>query len=449
MEWTLIIGGTIPALALLVAVWCRPEYGLLLYGVSLGFPDVVIPLAAINLRVEDLVVALYALRLLLVPAAPFSGGQRIIVTSVVVFAAICLCSAVSALVIGYDQYYVYSLFKLVGCAVGLVVVPKMVASEKRFHYLLVGLMIGGVGLVLQVAVHLINASPESILTFQDLKSSATPATWNPNTVGQAATLLTFAAAIASMSTTVSFAKRTCYALVTLFAILPAIVFSRGAVLGIAAGFVCFSVLTRRLKLLTIMTAAACIAGAVYLATLPPSIAEATHVDTETGEGLSGRYERWFFALDTISERPLLGYGFGQELAVFEERFGRALAHNSFLSSWIELGIAGPLALTAVIWSFFWTGRKLLRWPGARDQAAAVMALMVALVVEALGNGSLYWDKQPAIALTLAIGVVGLAERRYGAQREWISEAWDSTWHSPAYGQPHSIHAATSSPMSSS
>ena len=104
MEWIFIAAAAIPALLAVAALWRYPEYGLLLYGVALGFPDVVLPLGAINLRIEDGLVAFYALRLMLLPFAPFSPGQRRILTWQLALAGVCLLSALTAVVRGYDQY---------------------------------------------------------------------------------------------------------------------------------------------------------------------------------------------------------------------------------------------------------------------------------------------------------------------------------------------------------
>ena len=401
----------VPALLLLIGLWRHPEWGLLLYGVALGFPDLALSSGAINLRIEDALIAVYALRLVLIPVVPLSPGQRSILAWQLAFAGACLVSALTAIVRGYDQYFLYVLAKLVGCVVAVVVLPTVIDSPRRLRFLAAGLMVGGGALVLQMVLRLAAASPGSIVTFQDLKYSATPTSWNPNTLGQAATLLAFGAAVgAAAGPGRRIVNRIYFALGHAFAAIPVAIFSRGAVLGLCAGYAVFTTLTGRVKVLLVAVALAAAAGSYYLASLPPGVAAATYVDVRTGEGLSGRYERWAFAVGLISERPLLGHGFGQELAVFEEGFGFAVAHNSFLSAWIELGVAGPLLLAGVIVSYVRAALAIKARGAAPDHGAAVLALLIALVVQGLGNSSLYWDKQPAIALAVALAVVGIAER---------------------------------------
>ncbi len=418
MEWGLACAAAVPALCVLVVLWRHPEYGLLLYGAALGFPDLALASTAINVRIEDALTAFYALRLLLLPFVPLSPGQRSILKWQLALASACLVSALTAIVRGYDHYYLYSLTKMIGCVVAIVVLPTIVDSPRRLRFLTAGLMVGGVALVVQMGLRLMDAAPGTIVTFQDLKYSATPTSWNPNTLGQAATLLAFGAATgAAAGTGRRLARRAYFALGHLFAAIPVAIFSRGAVLGVCAGYVVFATLSKRLRMLAVVGALAAAAGSYYVATLPPGIAAATRVDASTGEGLSGRFERWTFALSAIAERPLFGHGFGQELRVFEGGFGYALAHNSFLSAWIELGAAGPLLLAGLLLSYVRSARAIIARGVAPDHGAAVLALIVALVVQGLGNSSLYWDKQPAIALALALAVIGIAERAPLAVRD--------------------------------
>lgn len=412
MELMLAGVAAVPALIALIVLWRRPEWGVLLYGLAIGFPDLALSSGAINVRIEDAIVALYAVRIALVPFVPLSAGQRSILTWQLAFAGACLLSALTAVVRGYDQYYLYALVKLLGCIVVVVVLPAIIDTPRRLRFLVAGLMAGGVALVLQMVVRLMTVSPSSIVTFQDLKSAVTPTSWNPNTLGQVATLLAFAAAVgATMAPGRRLARRVYGLLGHAFAAMPVAVFSRGAVLGLCAGYALYTTFTGRVKVLLVATALAVVAGSYYLAHLPPGVANATNVDVNTGEGLSGRYERWAFAWGLIAERPVLGYGFGQELGEFEQGFGFALAHNSFLSAWIEIGIAGPLLLIAVIVGYVRAALAIrARGGAAADLGTAVLALTVALVVQALSNSALYWDKQPLIAMAVALSVVGVADR---------------------------------------
>jgi len=67
----------IAILLVLAAFWAKPEYGLFFYGLTLGFPDIAIPLAtAINLRLDDGLIVFFLLRSLLWSPAPLTPGQR-------------------------------------------------------------------------------------------------------------------------------------------------------------------------------------------------------------------------------------------------------------------------------------------------------------------------------------------------------------------------------------
>lgn len=79
MDFTPILFFETGAGILLVAwlLCAKPEYGLFLYGLALGFPDAAIPLGtAINLRLDDALILLFLLRTILWTPAPSSPGQR-------------------------------------------------------------------------------------------------------------------------------------------------------------------------------------------------------------------------------------------------------------------------------------------------------------------------------------------------------------------------------------
>jgi O-antigen ligase len=64
-------------------------------------------------------------------------------------------------------------------------------------------------------------------------------------------------------------------------------------------------------------------------------------------GSSGRREAWAGALDQASERPVAGYGFGTESAVFVDRyvgFNSSVPENSYLGLLLQLGALGLAAL---------------------------------------------------------------------------------------------------------
>ena len=81
---------------------------------------------------------------------------------------------------------------------------------------------------------------------------------------------------------------------------------------------------------------------------PGPAAAATTSGERTLFGSSGRTEAWRGALGLGAERPLLGFGFGTEARVFQDRyvgFNSGVPENSYIGLFLQLGLAG-LALFA-------------------------------------------------------------------------------------------------------
>jgi len=224
----------IAILLLLAVFWVKPEYGLFLYGLSLGFPDIAIPLStAINLRLDDGLIGFFLLRSVLWSPASLTPGQRSIFKSQVCLAAACTLSAL----VGFARHTppaAYATIKMIGCVAILIALPRLLLSERRIRFLTVGLMCAGVALMVQIGQRL-GSNPANFLGgFQQLKSAAAFATWNPNTIGQASMLLVFAAGLGWI-----FFRRSriisglWFCTATTFSLIPALVFSRGASLSIA------------------------------------------------------------------------------------------------------------------------------------------------------------------------------------------------------------------------
>jgi O-antigen ligase len=199
-------------------------------------------------------------------------------------------------------------------------------------------------------------------------------------------------------------------LATIFALLPALVYVRGTSLSIAAGFIVFFCMTRRWKWVLVL-AAVCLGAIFYLHARDSQLLEdATTVNLATGQGLSHRFDRWDMALQAIRKQPVVGHGFGQELPYLTLIGSEGRAHDAYLTVWIELGLGGLLVFAAAIFQFLRAGFFLYRAPHFRSQGALILALIVALCLDSVGLSTLYWEKLPTIALSLAAVVVGLCER---------------------------------------
>jgi len=186
------------AMAILLVLWvlcAKPEYGLFLYGLALGFPDVAIPLGTtINIRLDDCLMLFFLLRCVLWTPAPLAAGQRKVLGWQALLLAVCFLSAVFEFAVGTPPA-AYETVKMVGCAAIILVLPRLVQSERRLRFLIVGLACGGIALALQIVEHLGSSSANRSANFQEYKSAAAFMTWNPNTIGHAAMLVVFASGL--------------------------------------------------------------------------------------------------------------------------------------------------------------------------------------------------------------------------------------------------------------
>jgi O-antigen ligase len=407
--FTLEIG--IAILLLLAGFWVKPEYGLFLYGLVLGFPDTAIPLGtAINLRLDDGLIVFFLLRSLLWSPAFLTPGQRSIFKWQASLAAACALSALVGFARGTPPP-AYETIKMIGCLAILIALPRMLQSERRLRFLAAGLMCAGVALIFQITQRL-GSNPANFLgSFQELKSAAAFATWNPNTIGQASMLLVFTAGlgwIAFRQSRINNGLWFCFA--TAFSLIPAVVFSRGAGLSIAAGYVFFLCLVGRWKFaLVFLVIGVSILG--YLRSVDNELVDsATRVDFATGEGFSHRFDRWDMATEAIRSDPFLGHGFGQEWTYLSGIGSEGRAHNAYMTVWIELGFGGLALLLATTYRFASCAVLLYRDPEFQMCGALLLALCLTVCLDSFGSVTLYWEKLPTIALSIGIALIGICER---------------------------------------
>jgi O-antigen ligase len=394
-----------------VFLWTKPEYGLFLYSFSLGFPDFAYPLGTtINIRLDDVLIVLFLARIILWAPTPLSRRQRSIFTWQGIFLAACLLSIAVETSQGTPPGS-YDAARMAGCAVIILVLPFLVQSERRLRFFLAGLMCGGVALVIQVHQHLGENSSNDFANFEQLKSAATFGTWNPNTIGQAALLLVFAAGLGGIISSRTATHRILWPCLAMgFALVPASVFVRGTSISIAAGFFLFLCMVRRWKWVLVFVAV-CLCAILSLHSRGPQLMEdATTVNLRTGEGFSHRFDRWDMAFQAVRNAPFAGQGFGQELNYMTLKGSEGRAHNTYLTVWLELGLGGLLLFLAAVFQFIRAGIFLYRSPRFQSEGALILALVFAMSLDSLGLATLYWEKLPTIALSLAIAVVGMCER---------------------------------------
>lgn len=417
----------------LVFLWLKPEYGLFLYAFSLGFPDFAYPLGTtINLRLDDVLIVLFLARTILWAPAPLSQRQRNIFTWQAIFLAACILSIAVETAQGMPPGG-YEAARMAGCAVIVFALPLLVQSERRLRFFIAGLMCSGVALVIQVHQHLGESSSNDFANFQQWKSAATFGTWNPNTIGQAALLLVFSAGLGGIIFSKTPANRILWPCLAMgFALVPALVFVRGTSISIAAGFLLFLCLARRWRWVLVF-AAVCLSAILYLHSRDPQLMEdATTVNLTTGEGFSHRFDRWDMAFRAIRKDPFLGQGFGQELTYLNLIGSEGRAHNTYLAVWLELGLGGLLLFLAAIFQYVRAGLFLYGNRRFQSRGALILALTFALGLDSLGLSTLYWEKLPTIALSLAIAIVGICERNeleFAVKENRISECEPIAQHS--------------------
>ena len=401
----------IAILLLLAVFWVKPEYGLFLYGLALGFPDIVFPLGtAINLRLDDGLIVFFLFRSFSWSPASLTSGQRSIFKWQASLAAACGLSALVGLARG-NPPAAYETLKMTGCVVILIALPRLLQSERRLRFLAAGLMCAGIALMFQIRQRL-GGSPAIVLgSFQELKNAAAFTTWNPNTIGQASMLLVFAAGIGWITfkrSRIHSGLWFCFA--TAFSLIPALVFARGAGISIAAGYVFFLCLVRRWKFaLVFLMIGVSILG--YLRSVDNELVDsATRVDITTGEGFSHRFDRWDMAMGAIGSDPFLGHGFGREWTYLSDIGSEGRAHNAYMTVWIELGFGGLALLLAATYRFVTCAVSLYRDLEFQMHGALLLALSVTLCIDSFGSSTLYWEKLPTIALSIGIALIGISER---------------------------------------
>ena len=392
-------------------IWTRAEYGLFLYALALGFPDIALPLGAtINIRVDDFLILIFLARTFLwTPAAPTQGQKNIYIWQSI-FLAVCLLSIAVETAQGKPPA-AYEAAKLAGCAAILLVLPRLLQSRRRLKFFVAGLACGGIALMIQIRMHLGESSSNNFANFQEWKSAATFSTWNPNTIGQAAILLVFGAGLGAIIFSNTLLNKILWPCLAMgFALMPALMFVRTTTLSIAAGFILFLLMSRRWKLLLVF-AAVCLCAVLYLhARQPRMMEDASNVNVSTGEGFSHRFDRWGMAFQAIQAQPFIGQGFGQELSYLTLIGSEGRAHDAYLAVWLELGLGGLLLLLTAIFQFVRAGFFLYGNSQFQMQGALILALILTLSLDSIGLPTLYWEKLPTIALAVAAAVVGMCER---------------------------------------
>jgi O-antigen ligase len=139
--------------------------------------------------------------------------------------------------------------------------------------------------------------------------------------------------------------------------------SRGGMISLAVAFSLFPrvvpVMPRFRKRLSVVMLAGVLAGSAYL--VPAETWDRLlKVGSELSAGtMTHRTAIWAAGWDVYQEHPLLGVGAGAYAASVRKRLDIAIvAHNTFLSVLVELGIIGALSMAGLLASMFYSAARL-------------------------------------------------------------------------------------------
>jgi O-antigen ligase len=192
--------------------------------------------------------------------------------------------------------------------------------------------------------------------------------------------------------------------------------SRGGMISLAVAFSMFPLIVpampRLRKRLSMAMLAGVLAGSAYI--VPPQTWDRLlKVGSElTGGTLTHRTLIWAAGWDVFREHPLLGVGSGAYPASVQTRLDIAIvAHNSFLSVLVELGVIGALLLAGLLGSMFYSAARLPyleKW-----------LWIVLLLTWTVGASSLTWEYRKAtwFLLGMLAAQVGCPESA-GAAYRW-------------------------------
>jgi O-antigen ligase len=183
--------------------------------------------------------------------------------------------------------------------------------------------------------------------------------------------------------------------------------TRTASVGAAVGLLYGLATLTRLRLFIRVAVVGLLAAALFV--LLPVVQPLTSFQrlgttaTEVTEGdLSGRIGQWEQGLRAFMDHPVLGVGTDQYRTV---NTLSKVAHNSYLSVLVELGLIGFVLFATILWIVVGQARRLPRWD--RNFWLTV------LLVWAIGASTLTWEHRKTTWLFLTFAVAAAAA---GAER---------------------------------
>jgi O-antigen ligase len=388
---------------------------LLLYGISMGFPDLAISLGSTRLRLDDIVLIFISfcviIELLFRPLC-LTKSQFNFLRMIFLFIGFCIISLSISLIAGLP-FESYSFLRMLGCMPILVTLPLALRSSKRIRWLGWGLLSGGLIFMTQLFFLLYKALQVGHFTyFFRLKNAVSFRTWNPNSSSVFALMLVVALFL--IGSEMQGVRREIFSTAAaLFSLVPFLLYSRGAMAAVVFAWFVFILLARKNYRFKVFVVLVLVGIVVFQAVFQKDLlSSAISIDLKASEtqSISEHYIMWHTALDLATDSPLYGYGFGQEIRSFEARIGRGMAHNAFLSVLVEGGLIG---LFLFMWPLKYLARRL--WTFAHgslyDMRAVIgLSFLFGIIIQSLSQSALYWHKPPMLMLSLLSVYIGRIER---------------------------------------
>ena len=131
--------------------------------------------------------------------------------------------------------------------------------------------------------------------------------------------------------------------------------------------------------------------AEYILRMADEIGSGSSASSRSVFDTSGRLQAWRGAMDQGADRPVLGYGFGTEEAVFVDRyraFEGGVPENSYIGTFLQLGALGLVLLLALVVALAVAARRRGGPTGAIGLAVLATGLVLGVVQSyfyAVGN----------------------------------------------------------------
>jgi len=384
---------------------------LFLWGLSLGMPDVALDVyEVVNFRLDDLFVTIMLVILFFLPAGEwhYTKIQQNYFVIFIPLVGICILSAFVAFLLGVIPS-LYRVAQLTGITVTFFTIPIFLRNEQCVKALLWGLMLGGIVYIGSFFNKLIEMQMQ-LEHYREFKELLHAETWNANTVGNMA--ITWSA-FSFMAANAIFKSKPMRFFFTVngifFALIPFIVFTRGAAIGLMT-IMCIILFLKRDKwtfigifLLLLMIVI------LYIYIIPYQVYEGAFSDLERDTSL--RFHLQELAIKGIQENPL-GIGFGNEYDYLDNIIGIVSTHNVFLSSYLELGFLGGTVFLLSVLFWPWQFGKIIRLnQDISEISKYLFALSLGILVMGLAAPGFYFEKPGSPVFAVFLGIIGWLERQ--------------------------------------